>query len=382
MKKFLAFLFSTFLVLTLSFSLVGCDLFGDGNGDGNEEGGIPQIENSVDISEFTPAPDDDTEYIDGETYYTSSSIDLVTEINGNYTVDRPFTLDKENENKRIFHNIYFYVGDFFQVIYYKDITQLGTIFAALSDETDTQYAKVTYSQAGKPLQIDIVAQGIYNLILDTQTFEIDMIKVGDITTPVYETIKYCELYVHTSSATSYTKMTLDTTTNEYYIEKDLPVNCSLGFFNESHTGRYKMTVDSNLDRKYTHWNSSNPVSVQVHVGGTYKIYFNSKTYVLRLELQNPNTANYFCQVGFNENNILSPVSQLTPYLFEYTWTAEGTRTDPYVEIPSFYPELGFSYTLTVNDVNGYVFADTYVTESGTYKLTINLLEFTLSVEKI
>ena len=93
---------------------------GDGGDGGDDDSNkLPQIDNSVDLIEFSPVDDDDNIYIDGETYYTSTSVDLVTEINGNYSVNRPFVLDKDNDNKRIYRNIYFYEEDYIQVIYYK-----------------------------------------------------------------------------------------------------------------------------------------------------------------------------------------------------------------------------------------------------------------------
>lgn len=380
-KLFLSFIAISLMLLT-TFSLIGCDLSSDKNNDTEEEG-LPQIDNSVDLKEFTPSLDDDNTYLEDETYYTSSSVDLVTEIHGNYTVDRPFILDKENENKRIYHNIYFYVDDFFQIIYYKKVTDLGTIYAILGDETDKEYAQVEYSDGGAPLQINIIKQGIYDLILDTETFAIDMIKVGDISTPVYEKIKYCELYIHVSlSNYTYSEMTLNKETNEYYIESDLPLNSSIGFFNESHTCRYKMDVEQSLKDRLVYWNFNNTVSVNIHVGGRYKIYFNAKTYVLRLELQNPETANYFCQVEWNKNNILSPVNSTTPYLFEYEFVAQGTPTDPYVDLPNFYPKLGMKYALSLIDEDEVVISDYYLEDGNTYKLTVNLLDFTLTVKKI
>ena len=233
------------------------------------------------------------------------------------------------------------------------------------------------------LQINIIKQGIYDLILDTETFAIDMIKVGDISTPVYEKIKYCELYIHVSlSNYTYSEMTLNKETNEYYIESDLPLNSSIGFFNESHTCRYKMDVEQSLKDRLVYWNFNNTVSVNIHVGGRYKIYFNAKTYVLRLELQNPEMANYFCQVEWNKNNILSPVNSTTPYLFEYEFVAQGTPTDPYVDLPNFYPKLGMKYALSLIDEDEVVISDYYLEDGNTYKLTVNLLDFTLTVKKI
>lgn len=375
MKNLTKIFLIAFLLLFASISLFGCDFLEDLEDD---EQNIPKIDNSIDLTEFSPTTDDDTEYLEGEKYYVSTAVDLVTEINGNYTIDRPFTLDEQNENKRIYHNIYFYEGDFFQVIYYKDVKALGTVFAVMSDQSDSEFAEIEYGDKGSPLQVNIIKQGIYNLILDIEDFGIDMVKVGDIETPVYETIKSCSLIVHVSLEDhTYTEMTLNSTTKEYYIEKQIPQNASIGFSNSAHTSRYKITVEPSISDKLVYWNFNNPTSIQVHVGGTYKVYFNAKTYVLRLELQNPNTATYFCQVGWNEDKVLTAVSSSTPYIFEYIFVAPSS-----VDLPSIYPQLGMSYDLTILGDEEYVSSYGYVKDKGTYKLTINLKDFTLGVEKI
>ncbi|MBO5286219.1 MAG: hypothetical protein J6B16_04915 [Clostridia bacterium] len=386
MKKFL------FIILALLFSisttvLIGCDFLGDdGNGGGN--GGsndLPQIDNSVDLDTFTPPVDDDNAYIDGETYYTSKSVSLVTEVNGNYTTGRPFTLDTTNENKRIYHNIYFYEEDFFQIIYYKNLNDLGVIYASLSDNLDQEYAEIEYTDKGTPLQINIIKQGIYDLVLDIQTLSIDMVKVGDIVTPVYETIKSCELYVHVSSSNySYTPMTLDPTSNQYFIEAEIPLNASVAFYNASHTGRYKMKADYTISNVLVYYNGTygkNPDGFYAHVGGRYKIYLDAKTYALKFELQNPDTATYFCQVGWEQGNVLTPVNSDTPYLFTYNFTAQGKPNDPYVDIPKFYPKLGLPYGLMVIAEDDIVASGQYIKEPGEYILTINLKEFRLYIEK-
>ncbi len=379
MKRKFLYLILTLLLIINSIAFVGCDIFND---DGND-GELPQIDNSVDLSEFVPTAEDDNFYIEGETYYTSKSVDLVTEINGNYTTSRPFTLDKDNENKRVYHNVYLYEEDFLQVIYYKRHGDLGQLYVIMSDTADQEYAEIEYGSQGSALQITVKKQGIYNVVLDVETFAIDLIKMGDIDTPVYETIKSCELNIHVSLDNySYTPMTLDVTTNEYYIQKEIPLGASIGFYNTSHMGHYKMTVEPNIMDKLVYYDSLMPSQVHVHVGGIYKIYFNAKTYVLRLELQDYDTASYYCQVEWGKNNELTPASSATPYLFEYEFIAQGKINDPYVDIPSFYPKLGMAYKLAVIDVDGYVAYDEYITESGTYLLTINLKEFTLSIKRL
>ena len=383
MKKKIFCLIISFLMMINGLSLVGCDIFGNFNDDNDDENEFPKIENSVDLNEYTPTNEEDNIYIEGEKYYTSKAVDLVTEVNGNYSINRPFTLDKENENKRIYHNIYFYEEDFFQIIYYKKVNDLGSIYAILSDESDKEYAQVEYTEKGNPLQINIIKEGVYNLILDIETFGIDMVKVKDIDTPVYETIKSCELYVHISlNNYSYTEMTLNKETGEYYIQKEIPRNASLGFFNSSHMGRYKITIDESINNSIIWKNNTDKDSIRVHVGGNYKIYINAKTYKVRVELLNADNAKYYCQVGWQQNKELSAVSTNTPYLFEYEFEAQGKIEDPYVEIPDFYPELGMPYNLQVIDEDGFVAYDIYLKESGRYKLTVNLKEFTLKVEKI
>ncbi|MBE7060905.1 MAG: hypothetical protein E7382_00030 [Clostridiales bacterium] len=373
-KKFLC-LTAMLLMLISALSFVGCGMFGDSTNGGSDGGGDGTVEQ---LQEYIPTADDDMEVIEGETYYKSNTTDLVTEINGYYRVDRPFTIDKENENRRIYHNIYFYEEDFFQIIHYKNINSLGTIYAILSDQTDVEYAEVSYSTGGTPLQIDIKKQGVYNLILDIETFAIDMVKVKDIQTPVYEKIKSCELNIHVSlSDHTYHPMTLNADTNEYYIEAQIPLNATIGFYSETRNSHYKMTVEENLKDTILYYNTTNVTQVRIHVGGTYKIYFNAKTYKLRLELQNPDTANYYCQVEWNNGNELNKKSESQPYIFEYEFVATE-----YADIPSFYPMLGMSYDLTVYGDEENVVNGEYVREAGTYKMTINLKDFTLTVQKI
>jgi hypothetical protein len=379
MKKILTVFLATLLMLSSIMTLSGCDLLFGMLDDGDTENS-PSIEDNGDLIEYTPTPNDDGEFIEGESYYTSELLHLVTEVNGNYRITRPFTIDKDDESKRIFHGVYLYEEDFLQVLHYKSLHSASTLYAVMSDEGDTEYAELEYTSLGTPLQINIKSPGIYDIILDRDTFGIDLVRVGDIQTPVYERIKSCELYVHISQSNySYSEMTLNEQTNEYFIQKEIPAGASIGFFNNSHTGRYKTTVVPEISDRLVYWNNTNPAQIQVHVGGTYNVYFNAKTYVLRLELQNPDTADYYCQVEFGQGNVLSPVSSDTPYLFEYEFTAEGTRSDPYVSLPRFYPELGMKYSLDL--IGEVILAGEYV-ESGTYKLTVNLKDFTLTVEKI
>ncbi len=364
-------------VLALSLALAaplltGCDaLFGSIK----KTDELPKIDNSVDLVE--------AESIDGtQTYYSSKSVDLVTYVNGNYSIDKTFTLDPEADNKRVFHDIYFYEDDYFQALYYSSRFSLGTPYALLDDESDTQYVTQETTQKGTPYQLTIVSEGIYDVIFDTETFAFDLVRKGDIDTPVYEKAKTCELNVFDSASKSkYYPMQYIETSGEWYIEQEIPQGASLGFFSASHNSHYKLVASADIADRYVYLSSTIREQPQVHVGGTYKVYFNATTYELRLELLNPDTAAYYCQVGWNQGVVLSPAMG-APYLFEYTFEAQGKPDDPYVKLPKFFPQLGMEYALTVVDENDITFAGKYVKESGTYKLTVNLKDFTLTVAKI
>jgi len=124
MKRTIFIILTVVLLIAGVMTLAACDIFDIPE---NEGGGEAQIDNSVDLVDFIPSEDDDTQYIEGETYYTSKAVSLVTEVNGNYTTNRPFTLNKEDDTKRVYHGIYFYESDFFQVIYYKNINERNKI---------------------------------------------------------------------------------------------------------------------------------------------------------------------------------------------------------------------------------------------------------------
>ena len=388
MRKILSVLAVLAIATALSLSLTSCDLLGalgdlGGTGGAGGLGGlyddsIESIDNSKDLIEFVPGLEEDN-YAPDEDYYLSKAIDLVTEIRGNYSIERPFMLDESDDTKRIYKNIYFYEEDYFQLLYFKNGSPISHVYAMLSDENDSEYAEVEYTDGGNPLQVNIIKSGIYDLILDVTTLEIDMVRVGNIDTPVYETIKSCELYIHNSlNDYTYTEMAFNKETNEYYLETQIPRGASLGFFSASHNSRYKVIVDSSIVNKTIYYHDISPDLMYANVGGTYKVYINAKTYQVRFELQNPDTASYFCQVGFGEDVVLSPVSQDTPYLFRYEFLPEVENK--HAIIPSFYPELGFSYVLEIIDEEGLVEGgDSLFGNGTTYILEINLKDFTLTV---
>ena len=287
-----------FLVTLGILFLSSCDIFGD-NIELNENG-VPNIDNALDLEEYTPTTYDDLS--ESESYYTSKHLNLVTYINGNYSINRPFTIDEEDESKRIYRNIYFYVEDYFQLIYYKNESSFGNIYAILSDDSDLEYASILYTENQNAYEIDIVKDGIYDLILDLDTFGIDMVRISDIDEPVYETIRSCQLNIHVSMDNhTYHNMDYNSDTNEYYIEKEIPLGAAITFYSDSHNSNYKINVEDALIDRIMHWDDILN-RVRLHVGGIYKIYLHAKTYKMRIELVNPDTSSYYCQVEFNKGN--------------------------------------------------------------------------------
>ena len=164
----------------------------------------------------------------------------------------------------------------------------------MSDKTDEQYAQVQYTAQGKPLQIDVKQQGKYNLILDLTTFGIDMEKIGDIDTPVYDKIKSCNIHIFNSvNDSNYYAMELNRETNEFFIQREIPLNAAVRFTSDSHNSHYMMTVPQQIIDKFVYPNQNeNPDTVYIHVGGIYKVYFN-KRMTKRINLK-------FCNIPFKK----------------------------------------------------------------------------------
>ena len=370
MKKRLPFIAVAIFTLLLTLTLSACDFIFDSDGD-SEGDGVEEL------TEYTPKAGEF--FREGESYYKSNKIALVTEIYGKYTFSRHFYLDAEDESKRIYPNIYFYEEDFFQLLHYKDNPDFGDVVARLSDEGDGEFAEIEYTDKGNPLQVNIKKAGIYDLILDSETLKVDMVKVGDIETPAYETVESCDMNIHSQISHFYVNMLLDTESDEYYAELDIPLGSTISFHSDSHNSEYKLNVDESVINRLAYCNAAGDSTVYLHAGGKYKISFNRESYFVKIELKNPEEAEYFCQVGFNENGTLAPDAD-KPYIFKYEFLAEGRENDPYVDLPRLYPKLGLYYKLTPVYDEGVVLYDSYVVGGSEYLLTVNLKDYTLKVE--
>lgn len=336
-------------------------------------GGAPQIPNyNADIQ--TVAPEDiTTEHFVAEentTYYTSQGLSLMVEVNGAFLEMEYFSLDGD---KRVYDNLYFYKDDYFYMITgdYKDL------YASLGDFADLEYAEEE-KQSGEDIQINIKKSGIYKLTFDTSTLKFDMEYKAEIQTPVYYTIKKCQIY---SVATNWVDMGVNSANEEEFVINNfsIGVNQFISFQDTTHTSLYKVSLDESCNEKY---GSYQYPSVMVNVGGNYNIYINKKTYVVRLELLNPNTAIYSCVYYDGADFItLQPYETDIPYIFRQRVTI-ATAND--TQVPKFHTEKYRTYHLTVVDTASLLTRSSkgnyYFKKAGTYDIIVNLKNFELTVE--
>ena len=127
------------LITIFSFSLTACDIMG-GKSKNFDNKNITPVENQ-------------------EGYYTDSNLAFCTEIRGSYKSNRPFTLDEQNENLRVWDNIYLYEYDYFQMV----VSGSADIFYSVNSE-DLEYVNIDDRFA----QVTVKAEksGIYKITFD------------------------------------------------------------------------------------------------------------------------------------------------------------------------------------------------------------------------
>ena len=307
---------------------------------------------------------------DGETYYTSEKLCLMVEVNGAFYELEYFSLD---QNKRVYDDVYFYEKDYFFMITgdYRDI------YASLGDSADLEYAEEEREQ-GYDIQINVKKSGIYKVIFDVDTLKFYLQFKSDIDTPVYYPIKNCSIY---SIKTSWVEMSQNPDNADEFVISNFEVDAgvSIVFYSNIHTSNYKVTLDSACQDKYC---SGGGKLVGINVGGKYNFYINKKTYVVRAELLNPETATY--KVIYYEDGdfkTLQPSESNVPYIFKKRITVERK----YQNLPDFYSDNYTNYKLSVVDIASVLYCNDgeyYFKQVGSYDLTINLQTFELTVEML
>lgn len=360
MKNKLISFFLILIILIGASSLLGC--FGTG--------GTTEKNYNDDIEVVAPEDVTIEHFVaeEGTTYYTSKGLLLCVSINGEYMIMEYFSVDG---NKRVYDNLYFYEDDYIYMITgdYKDI------YASLENAENNPYAEEE-KEDGYDIQVNIKKSGIYKLTFDVETLKFGLEFKSEITTPVYYTIKNCSIY---SKATKWVEMSLNPTNNDEFIINNFVVDAgaTVSFYSNLHVSHYKITLDSANENNYV---SGEGLFVTVNVGGNYNIYINRKTYVVRFELLNPETATYTCVYYDGTDFIdLEKENKEIPYIFVKELTVEKNQ-----RLPNFYSAKYKAYDLSLIETNllSKYGENYYFKQSGTYKVTVNLLNFEISVELI
>ena len=358
MKRIFKYNLIALLLLVSSFSLVGCF-----------NGSNPPKNYNADIQEVLPE-DIDIDYFvaeEGVTYYSSNALSLCVSVRGHFMIMDYFSLDGDS---RIYDNIYFYKDDYFYMVTgdYKDL------FASLKNDDDKEYAEEE-KESGYDIQINIIKTGVYKVIFDTKALKFDLVYKSEIDTPKYYTMKNCSIY---SVNTNWVEMSVNPNSQEeFYISNfNIATGKTISFFSNIHTSNYIPTLKSD-SQKYA---KCEKTDIRIIIGGNYNVYINSKTYEVRLELVNVETADYTC-VYYNGSEFinLELVNQNVPYIFTYQIEVDTKNT---TSVPNFYNTHYNKYDLDIVDspevISGTKYS--YFKEIGTYKLTINLKTFELRVE--
>lgn len=361
MKKKLVFFTSALLVVICVMALAGCDL-----GSGGTQ--IPDF--NADIQAVAPESIG-TEHFVAEadtTYYTSPGLSMCIEINGAFMIMDYFSLDGD---RRVYDNLYLYEGDYFYMV----SDDMKYYYAALGDGTDPELAEVE-RQSGEDVQVNVKKTGIYKLTFDVKALKFDLEYKAEIEEPVYYTIKNCSIY---SLATSWVEMSVDPANEDRFVINNFHVESGkiIGFYNNLHVSNYKVTLDAAAEGKLA---SARKTDVTVNIGGSYNIYINRKTYVVSLELVDPDNADYGCvYYDGTDFNVLAPSDAECPYIFRQRIEVTTKYT---TRVPDFHSEHYRTYALTVVDPADVLMGsgdNYYFKEPGVYELTVNLKTFEVSV---
>jgi len=355
-KKLISFVVALIILLGL-FAFTGCEFGNSTKPDYNADATVVAPESITDESVVVE---------EGVTYYTSNKLSLWLEVNGEFFKLNYFSLDG---NKRIYDNLYLYKDDYFYML----PDDMSDFYASLSDSTDTEYAEEEKEQ-GYDIQLNVKKSGIYKLIFDVDTLKFDMEYKAEIQTPVYRTIKNCSIYTF---ATEWVEMSVNPKDENEFVINNFNVGAGeiVAFYSNIHTSNYKITLDPSCKNTLC---AGEGKASWVNVGGNYNIYINRKTYVVRLELLNPDTATYSCVYYDGAEFItLTPFEQDVPYIFHKQIVVEKSDS-----LPKFHTSKYKTYNLTLKDDGLFTSTEKnyYFKSAGTYNLIINLKTFEISAE--
>lgn len=344
-RKLLTVLTASFLFV---FTLTGCNMI-------NSPSNV-----NFDNKNITPVKGQ-------EGYYVDESLVFCAEIRGSYKSNRPFTLDLTNENLRVWDNVYLYEYDYFQMIVHNS----PNIFYSVNSE-DLEY--VTIEDKFAQATVKEGKSGIYKITFDLSSRLFDLEYKSEISTPVYEKMDGCDIY---SLKSGFTSLIPNPNDSEEWMITDYPVETGalISFFNHGkvHLSNYKVILDESVQGKYATALEDGDKHLNFAIGGTYNFYVNPINYRVRVELTNPDTADYTLQVYKNGEPVaLKAVDATVPYLFRYEVSVKRNQSIPILVSADY-----VMYDLTAIE-SEYLDSDKRFQMAGTYSLEIDLKSFTVS----
>ena len=218
--------------------------------------------------------------------------------------------------------------------------------------------------------------GIYRLTFDTETLKFDLEYKSEIVTPVYIPMKNCSVYTIDKE---WTVMEVNPDNPDEYFLKDYEIkrDSLVSFFSNDHTSNYKITLDEGVKDKFV---SGEGIASFMNIGGVYDIFVNKYTYEVRFSIKNLESADFGCIYYDGEDFIeLEPVDEATPYLFRQRIEVTTKNT---TSVPKFYSGKYTAYKLKVkpSELLSSTEKYSYFKNVGTYDLTVDLMNFEITVE--
>lgn len=340
-------------LMSIGLLLTGCDLFINAESKNFDNKNIVEVEGK-----------------DG--YYTDPDLSFCAEIRGSYKSDRPFTLDSSNENLRIWDNMYLYEYDYFQMI----VNNSPTIFYSV-ENNDLEF--VTVEDRLAEAIIKEGKSGIYKITFDLSTKIFDLEFKSEITNPVYEKMDGCDIY---SLSQKFKEMIINPNNPDEYMIKNFVIETGelISFYNHGnvHLSNYKVFLDEQYMNKYASALETGDKHILFAIGGTYDIYVNPISYLVRIELVDKLNADYTL-IYYNADGTCTTIEKSNsdlPYIFTYQVTAE--KDD---RLPIYASSCYMMYELEVIE-SEYINSLRKIKVAGVYDVEINLDTFTISVTYI
>ena len=344
--------------------LSGCSIFSGGGTDAPKSVDPASIPSEVVVES-------------GEEYYEATDYSLWFECSGYYRSCPYYYVEEGKPNTRVYDNLYFYEKDYFFVL----SKSMKEWYARLSEGHDTTYVEEELTE-GLDYHINIKTDGIYTVKWDMDSKRFDVIYKSEIDTPHFYEIKKCRIL----SNGKYTQMERNPDNQDELCVKGLNVLHAKGITFYETPNAFRVTVDPASTQFLFTFDNKRDDYLSVNVDGPVDIFLNTKTYVARIALPNPDQNTFGFTTLDEEKDQNIAVDPTHPYLFTYDCTIDAAGR--MLENISFYDFHVREYEFAVAS-NPEIFDESeyqgstfhYFKEAGDYRFQADVLHNTLSVSK-